>query len=47
MFLMLSAFDIVALSALGLVIIATIVVGILNLVKRRKVSNKNPKKGGN
>lgn len=46
MLLMLSAFDIVALSLLGLVIVATIVVGILNLVKRRKVSNNNPKKGG-
>lgn len=46
MLLMLSAFDIVALSLLGLVIVATIVVGILNLVKRRKVSNRNPKKGG-
>ena len=45
MLLMLSAFDIVALSLLGLVIVAVIVVGILNLVKRRKVSN-NPKKGG-
>lgn len=46
MLLMLSAFDIVALSLLGLVIVATIVVGILNLVKSRKVSNKNPRKGG-
>lgn len=45
MFLMLSAFDIVALSLLGLVIVATIVVGILTLIKKRKVSN-NPKKGG-
>ena len=44
---MLSAFDIVALSLLGLVVVATIVVGILNVVKRRKVSNHNPKKGGN
>ena len=44
--LLMSAFDIVALSLLGLVIVALIVVGILNLVKRRKVSNKNPRKGG-
>lgn len=46
MLLMLSAFDIVALSLLGLVILVLIVVGILNLLKRRKVSNMNPKKGG-
>lgn len=45
MFLMLSAFDIVALSLLGIVIVATIVVGILSLIKKCKVSN-NPKKGG-
>lgn len=46
MLLMLSAFDYVAFSLLGLVVVALIVVGILNFVKRRKVSNKNPKKGG-
>ena len=45
MLLMLSAFDIVALSLLGLVIVATIVVGILSIIKNRKVSNKS-KKGG-
>ena len=45
MLLMLSAFDIVALSLLGLAIVATIVVGILTVIKKRKVSN-NPKKGG-
>ena len=46
MLLMLSAFDYVAFSLLGFVVVALIVVGILNLVKRRKVSNKYPKKGG-
>ena len=45
MFLMLSTFDIVALSLLGLVVLATLVVGILTLVKKHKVSNKL-KKGG-
>lgn len=43
--LMLSAFDIVAFSLLGLVVLATIVVGILTIIKNRKVSNKI-KKGG-
>lgn len=41
-----STADIVILSFLGVVILATIVVGILTLVKERKVSNKDPKKGG-
>lgn len=44
--LLMSTADIVILSFLGVVILATIVVGILTLVKEhRKVSN-NPKKGG-
>lgn len=46
MFLMLSTFDIVALSLLGFVIVATIVVGILTFIKKRRVSNKVSKKGG-
>ena len=44
--LLMSTADIVILSFLGVVILATIVVGILTLLKeKRKVSN-NPKKGG-
>ena len=43
--LLMSTSDIVILSFLGLVIVATIVVGILTLIKKRRVSN-NPKKGG-
>lgn len=45
MFLMMSTFDIVICSIFGVSLLTTIIVGILTVIKNRKVSN-NPKKGG-
>lgn len=43
--LLMSTFDIVICSLFGVCFLTTIVVGILTVIKKRKVSN-NPKKGG-
>ena len=44
--LLMSTFDIVICSIFGVSLLTTIVVGILTVIKNRKVSNKDPKKGG-
>lgn len=44
--LLMSTFDIVICSIFGVCFLTTIVVGILTVIKNRKVSHKDPKKGG-